>query len=299
MDGKAWKAQSPSLVLPSAPSDSGLPRGPGNHFPFGSQLSRGQQQQLPPCLADTCLLSDQSRHLPPPIYPPSLLLHHLVSFLGDQEEDGNRGKQKAYLIFLAILLTSLRTLVAEKPEEVSFDGPEEIREGRLLGTSPQGPKKTLVGIPAWRGVQDGPLSFFSFNSLGVHNSMMFFILDLMFLTVHHHGSLCVCQELFCALFVSTPFILKAFLGRNSIPIFQRSQVASCGFILWWHPPDPTPIIRCHCLCLPCAWLLSTALRAWILRLRQLLLTSARGEVAQASLRSLVGHRCPRGPLERL
>lgn len=67
-------------------------------------------------------------------------------------------------------------------------------------------KEDFGGIPAQRGVGDGPASFFSCNSLGVHCSMILLILDLMFLRVHQHGSLRVWQELFSALYLDRPHL---------------------------------------------------------------------------------------------
>ena len=136
---------------------------------------------------------------------------------------------------------------------------------QLFGTSPQGPEETLAGIPAWREVQDGlPNSFFSFNSPGVQDSLISFFLFFfffffssfflffclfffnffspwsLFLAFGLHVSKspsswwppCMPGTVLGTLCRLTLLIPKASPGRNSIPVFQRSQATSWGVIRW-------------------------------------------------------------------
>lgn len=73
---------------------------------------------------------------------------------------------------------------------------------------------------------------------------------------------------------------------------------SWGFTLCQHTSRPHTIIPALLPCLHYAWLPSAVPRACVLRFGSLSRASARGQVAQASLRSLVGHTCPKDPLER-
>lgn len=66
-------------------------------------------------LPDACLLPDQGRHPRlscPPLPAPLLPLHQAISFLRNQGQGGGegRGKQQAYLIYLALLCLAWKHL---------------------------------------------------------------------------------------------------------------------------------------------------------------------------------------------